>query len=309
MGEWTAALQKASGDPSLQTYVNWNNFGAHTSSPQTHFPFLPKPNDVLSSSPDGRMYVPGANAGNPTTSVDTGSMSYDWFEWARIKGGSMLWTEDWMPDSASHRWSYYSARMRSAIALSNHSAEMSFSGYIVTRSSGEQAGGLLQRPITMVGSGAKAVRYYNFGPEYMFPANCVSDSPNASRIMHEQAKANAMIAEAEDILFTAKRQPSQVAILYPRSSEMWDEWHTELATGMCLCCCVSSMVSRYIEYTVEAYGLYLAMATDSNIPVDFIDEDALEEPEVLAQYLLRTATVIGTYHSVSSFHCCTIHWY
>ena len=30
---------------------------------------------------DGRMYVPGANAGNPTTSVDTGTMSYDWFEW------------------------------------------------------------------------------------------------------------------------------------------------------------------------------------------------------------------------------------
>ena len=25
-----------------------------------------------------------------------------------------------MPDSASHRWSYYAARMRSAIALSKH---------------------------------------------------------------------------------------------------------------------------------------------------------------------------------------------
>ena len=70
-----------------------------------------------------------------------------------------------MPDSASHRWSYYSARMRSAIALSNYSDEMIFSGYIVTRSSGQQQGGLLQRPLTMVGSGAKAVRYYNFGPE------------------------------------------------------------------------------------------------------------------------------------------------
>jgi hypothetical protein len=36
------------------------------------------------------------------------------------------------------------------------------------------------------------------------------------------------------------------------SSEFWDEWHTELAGGMCICCCVSSMVSRYIDYTVEA---------------------------------------------------------
>jgi hypothetical protein len=50
------------------------------------------------------------------------------------------------------------------------------------------------------------------------------------------------------------------------------------------------MVSRYIEYTVEAYGLYLALATDSNIPVDFIDEDALEEPQVMAKYKLILLT-------------------
>ena len=103
------------------------------------------------------------------------------------------------------------------------------------------------RPVSAI-----SLRADNFGPEYMFPANCVSDSANVSRIWHEEAKANAMIAEAEDILFPAQREHSQVAIVYPRSSEMWDEWHTELAAGMCMCCCVSSMVSRYIEYTVEA---------------------------------------------------------
>eukprot|EP01044_Picomonas_judraskeda_P021943 COSAG03_NODE_5305_length_1280_cov_5.970268_2_plen_211_part_00 len=31
-------------------------------------------------------------------------------------------------------------------------------------------------------------------------------------------------------------------------------------------------------------GIYLAVATDANIPVDFIDEDALEEPGQLAHY-------------------------
>ena len=70
----------------------------------------------------------------------------------------------------------------------------------------------------------------------MFPANCVSDSPNATRILHEEAEANAMIAQAEDILFTARRQPSEVAILYPRSSEMWDGWVSSMhviATGLC----------------------------------------------------------------------------
>ena len=51
-----------------------------------------------------------------------------------------------------------------------------------------------------------------------------------------------MIAQAEDILFTARRQPSEVAILYPRSSEMWDGWvssmhvvliATEKETALC----------------------------------------------------------------------------
>ena len=44
-----------------------------------------------------------------------------------------------------------------------------------------------------------------------------------------------MIAQAEDILFTARRGPSEVAILYPRSSEMWDGWVSSMrviATGL-----------------------------------------------------------------------------
>eukprot|EP01050_Picozoa_sp_SAG11_P002100 SAG11_NODE_102_length_16709_cov_31.066093_7_plen_103_part_00 len=55
--------------------------------------------------------------------------------------------------------------VRSATVLaasSNGSSE--FSGYIVPRSGGQQAGGLLRRAIALVGSGAKALRYFMFGP-------------------------------------------------------------------------------------------------------------------------------------------------
>lgn len=130
---------------------------------------------------------------------------------------------------------------------------------------------------------------------YMFPANSYSEKANASRLMAEIAKANSMIAQAEHMLWTARRPRSTVAILYPRSSEMWDQFHFnkyDQSSGghLCLCCCVSSMISRYIDYTVEVYSLYLALATDSNIPVDFLDEDALEEPGTLAQYQLIWVT-------------------
>jgi hypothetical protein len=35
------------------------------------------------------------------------------------------------------------------------------------------------------------------------------------------------------------------------------------------------MVAKYVDYSAESYGLFLALNTDSNISVDFIDEDAL----------------------------------
>ena len=145
----------------------------------------------------------------------------------------MLFTEDWMPDTSTHRWSYYAAKMRSAIALSEHRDDMEFSGYIVVGSSsaapgappGHLPGGLLQRPLTLVGSGAKLVRYYNFGPSYGFPGNSYSDAANFSTLVAEMAEANDMIAKAEQVLWPARRPAAQVAILFPRSSELWDMWH------------------------------------------------------------------------------------
>jgi hypothetical protein len=75
---------------------------------------------------------------------------------------------------------------------------------------------------------------------------------------------------------------------------MWDQFHISKyardSSSLCLCCCVTSMVAHYIDYTAETYGLYLALATDSNIPVDFLDEDALEEPGTLAPYKLIWVT-------------------
>jgi len=99
---------------------------------------------------------------------NTGAMAFDWFEFARSNASTLLWTEDWFPDADSHRWSYYLARLRSAAAVSPN-PEVSFSGYIVPRSSGQFHGGLLQRILTMASSGSKLVKYFTWGPEYIFP--------------------------------------------------------------------------------------------------------------------------------------------
>eukprot|EP01045_Picozoa_sp_COSAG04_P014118 COSAG04_NODE_1040_length_8590_cov_8.212974_10_plen_84_part_00 len=76
--------------------------------------------------------------------------------------------QDWFTDADSHRWSYYAARLRSAAAVSPN-PKTSFGGYIVPRSSGQYEGGLLQRILLMVGSGSKVLKYFTWGPEYVFP--------------------------------------------------------------------------------------------------------------------------------------------
>ena len=65
----------------------------------------------------------------------------------------------------------------------------------------------------------------DLGPLYQFPHNAYSDSPNASMLMSEIAQANSMVAQAEHLLWTARRPAARVAILYPRSSEMYDQFH------------------------------------------------------------------------------------
>jgi hypothetical protein len=99
--------------------------------------------------------------------------------------------------------------IRSAIELSNHSAAMEFSGYIVAQTAGAVPGSMLQRPLTLVGSGSKLVRYYNMGPSYMFPGNSYSDGPTSRYA--EIAKANAMIAAAEHVLWPVSNSISNAA--------------------------------------------------------------------------------------------------
>ena len=64
--------------PEATIYVNWNNMASHW-----YFP------------------TPGS----------TGYVSHDWFEHARERGGTQLWTEDWFGDGQSWQWSYYAALM------------------------------------------------------------------------------------------------------------------------------------------------------------------------------------------------------
>jgi hypothetical protein len=237
----TTALERAF-YPNLPIYTNWNFFS-------------------------GRFFVPGPVASNKdTTSPDAGMGAQDWFEFGKLRGGTMLWTEDWFPDNQAYQWSFYNAKMRSIADRNN----LQFGGYVVGRIAGGREGGIMQKALSIAGSGGKAIHYYWFGPDYNFPGNCYSEKPDVFRKI---AEANRMIGAAEDLLWPGKQSRPQVAILMPRSAQAWDARDIQLPTQI-QDATNTNLNNDTVDYMAEVFDLYLALQHD-NIPVDFVDEDDL----------------------------------
>jgi len=244
----TQALEEAF-YPSLPVFVNWNNFS-------------------------GRLYVPGAVANNPDKSSPDSAMGlHDWFEFGRERGATVLWTEDWFGDKSARQWSFYAAKLRGAVTEQHSvgSAEQ-FGGYVVPRAEGKdpRPDGLAQKVMALVGNGAKAVQYYWFGPEYNFPGNCYSEITGA---LARVRRANEMIAAAEDLLWPGRPLLAPVAILMPRSSELWDAEGQPFPRGI-QDATNDHMNNQTVDYMAEVADLYAGLQ-DTDIPVQFISEDDL----------------------------------
>ena len=253
--ETTAALEAAF-YPGIPVYTNFNNFA-------------------------GRSYTPIAGGGNTPNAA---MVSPDWFEMGRARGATLLWTEDWFEDAQAAQWSYYLSRLRSAARLAPE-GDVQYGGYVVPRTSGDviRPDGIVKKVLSVVASGGKALKYFMFGPEYLFRGNCYSEvAVSNPRLFAGIAEANGMIGAAEELLWPAIRVVSEVAILYPRSSQFWDERGTQFP-GSIIDNGNSNMDVFTVDYLAEAFGLYNALALQRNIAVDFVDEDGLLDPAVRAR--------------------------
>ena len=156
--------------------------------------------------------------------------------------------------------------------------------YVIGRTAGKPQDGMLQKVLTLVGSGAKAVFYYNFGPEYTFPGNCYSEVPG---VPAQLARADKMIAKAEDVLWPGKEPQAQVAILQPRSSEVWDGLHIPRGSRV-VGAASTNLNSETLDYMAEVFDEYLALEM-SDVPVDFVSEHGLTDG-ALNQYKVLYVT-------------------
>jgi hypothetical protein len=228
--------------PGLPIFTNWNFFS-------------------------GRFYVPGPVANNADKqSPDAAMGGHDWLEFGRLRGGTMLWTEDWFADGRAYQWSFYAAKLRSAAVKDG----VEFGGYVIPRTAGDRKQGILQKVLSIVGHGGKAIEYFVFGPEYNFPGNCYSER---AAVLPQMAEAHRMIGAAEDVLWPGRPPRSPVAILAPRSAEVWDA--REIALPNQIQDATNNDLNRAtVDYMAEVFDLYLALQ-HANIPVEFVDEDDL----------------------------------
>jgi hypothetical protein len=239
--ECTKALEKEF-YPGLPILTNWNFFS-------------------------GRLYVPGPVANNSAkTDPDAAMGGHDWMEFGRMRGGTILWTEDWFADAKAYQWSFYCSKLRCAAEKGG----VQFGGYVIPRTAGDREDGIVQKILCVVGSGGKAIKYFVFGPEYNFPGNCYSER---ARVMPKMAEAHRMIGAAEDVLWPGKRPRPEVAILLPRSAQMWDAKKMAVARGISDAT-NHNLNGATVDYMAEVYNLYLALQ-HANVPVDFVEEDDL----------------------------------
>ena len=126
--------------------------------------------------------------------------------------------------------------------------------------------------------------------------NCYSEKIRAHpEILQKMAQAHSMIGAAEELLWPAERVVSDVAIIQPRSSAMWDHYKEDVAplvaAGKAVADCGNNeMISATTDYYAETFGLYNALALAMNRPTDFIDETALLNSTLLSRFKVLVLT-------------------
>jgi len=230
----------------------------------------------------GRLYVPGPVANNGAKdSTDAAMGGHDWLEFGRMRGSTMLWTEDWFGDGQAPQWSFYSAKLRCAAQKGG----VEFGGYVIPRTAGQRQDGIVQKILTVIGNGGKGLEYFVFGPEYNFPGNCYSENV---KVLPQMAEAHAMIGTAEDVLWPGRVPQPEVAILSPRSAEMWDCKNVPIPNNIIYDATNTNLNARTVDYMAEVFNLYTALQ-HANIRADIVEEDDLS-PARLAPYKVLYVT-------------------
>ncbi|MBM3472342.1 MAG: hypothetical protein FJX75_03590 [Armatimonadetes bacterium] len=135
----------------------------------------------------------------------------DWFLFGRMGSVSQMWSEDWAtlgPEVSG----YITDMLRAAARPGN----LPVGEYIICNHNPT----LEQRAFSALMHGARTLHFYCYGPYYAFADGMVSDNPETQATL---ARTLRKIAAADDCLKDARLPKAEVAILYGKSHEVWQE--------------------------------------------------------------------------------------
>ena len=157
---------------------------------------------------------------------------------------------------------------------------------------GSAGWGFQMRVHSLLAHGAKAIKYFAFGPEWSFPGNCWGD--DVATFAQHMVNTHTMAADAEPLLWPGIKRKSDVAILYPRSSQVWDQWESAPPGSDRFPKYLVDGGNKYIDgetmdYFCDADFIYLSLTLSWGVDAFWIDEG-----ELTAEGLKRFKTVIIT---------------
>jgi len=170
----------------------------------------------------------------------------DWFLMGRMRATSLLWSEDWAnlgPQSSS--------MMNDVQRAAARPNKLAIGEYIIAN----HLATLPMRTWSALMHGVKALHYYCYGPYYAFGDGMISENLETQQII---GRLTRLIAKADPYLYPAQVPPAQVAILWGKSHEIWQQDAAVAA---------------------ERRMMYLACSHE-HVPVDILCEDDVAEGQL-----------------------------
>jgi len=177
----------------------------------------------------------------------------DWFLYGRLGSTTGLWSEDGA--SFGPEVSGLVVDMLRAAARPNH---LAIGTYIIAGTPSI----LPQRAWSSLMHGSKMLHFYTWGPFYTFLDGAISDSEEVQRAV---SRATHAIAKVDSFLAPAEVGRAEVAILWGKSHEIWQDEH---AVG------------------TERRAMYLA-CQQAHVPVDMVSEDDISDGLLLTRAAAR----------------------
>ncbi|MCX7705764.1 MAG: beta-galactosidase trimerization domain-containing protein [bacterium] len=181
----------------------------------------------------------------------------DYFELLETGGMNGLWSENWGNGSLTREATTYNVELMRSAAMKNNQ----ILGHYLIVYAGRLAWDIKTITASQVARDIKIFQSFYYGPSWAGheggpPWRCSALYARPEK-WYAQAEIIREIGWAEDILVPAKKIPSQVAIIYSQSSDIWD-------------------LKKNYAFGFERMFTWLAL-NHRQIPVDFISEQTLAE--------------------------------